>query len=186
MTVAPLTPARPNAAQPSDSELGVGGQHTLGELYDKFGGVAYSLAYTITSDRERAERVVTLSFATAWNDHEHSRAVPKQFLFSLLRAVRANAVAGKRTNRPETVVARFESSASPRHGSLEHAVSQALQQLPDAQRDVLALAYFGGLAVGDIATELRAPIGYVKENLQAAMRHLRTVLAEQPGRMVSA
>ncbi|HEV8362454.1 MAG TPA: sigma factor-like helix-turn-helix DNA-binding protein [Gemmatimonadaceae bacterium] len=188
MTVAPvtLTPARPNAAQPSDSKLGVGGRRTLGELYDQFGGIAYSLAYSITADRESAEHVVTLSFAAAWNEYARKRVAPQQFLFSLMSAVRANAVACKGTNRSEAAVARFDSSATGTNGgSVEHAVAHALQELPDTQRNVLALAYFGGLAVGEIAAELQAPMGYVKENLQAAMRHLRSVLTRRSSSVVS-
>ncbi len=188
MTVAPftLTPASPNAAQPSDSKLGVGSRRTLGELYDQFGGIAYSLAYSITADRERAERVVTLSFAAAWNEHERGRVAPQQFLFSLMSTVRANAVARRGTHRAETAVARFDSSATGTNGgSVEQAVAHALRELPDTQRNVLALAYFGGLAVGEIAAELQAPISYVKENLQAAMRHLRSVLTRRPTSVVS-
>ena len=184
MTVA-FTPARPNAAQPSDSKLGVGDPRTLGELYDQFGGVAYSLAYSITADRESAERVVTLSFAAAWKEHERGRAAPQHFFAALMCAVRANAIARRGASRPETAVARFASSASASNGSLEPAVSQALRELPDAQRDVLALAYFGGLAVGQIAAELQAPMAYVKENLQAAMRHLRSVLTRSSSSAVS-
>lgn len=173
MTVA-LTPAMPNATQPSD-KFGVGGRRTLGELYDQFGGVAYSLAYAITANREKAERVVTLSFAATW--HEHSHSAPREFFSSLVSAVRTNAVARKGAKRDNATMARFESShAAANSRSVERAVSQALEELPDAQRDVLALAYFGGLAVGEIAAALQAPMSYVKGKLQAAMRHLRSSL----------
>lgn len=175
MTVA-LTPAMPNAAQPSDKR-GEGDRRTLGELYDQFGGVAYSLAYSITANREHAERVVTRSFAATWNARRH--CAPLEFFSSLISAVRANAVARKGAN---AAVARFESSnAAANMGSVERAVSRALEELPDVQRDVLALAYFGGLAVGEIAAELQAPMSYVKENLQAAMRHLRSGLTRTSG-----
>jgi RNA polymerase sigma factor (sigma-70 family) len=178
MTVA-LTPAMPNVTQPSD-KLGVGDRRTLGELYDQFGGVAYSLAYSITANREHAERIVTRSFAAAWNERRDS--APREFFSSLISAVRTNAVARKGAQRANATIARFKpSNAAANRGSVERAVSQALGELPDAQRDVLALAYFGGLAVGEIAAELQAPMSYVKENLRAAMRHLRSGLTRQSG-----
>lgn len=178
MTVA-FTPALPNATQPSD-KLSLGDRRTLGELYDQFGGVAYSLAYSITANREHAERVVTLSFAATWNERRH--CAPREFFSSLISAVRTNAVARKGAPRANATIARFESSnAAANSGSVERAVSRALDALPDAQRDVLALAYFGGLAVGEIAAELQAPVSYVKENLQAAMRHLRSGLTRPSG-----
>lgn len=178
MTVA-LTPAMPNVTRPSD-KLGVGNGRTLGELYDQFGGVAYSLAYSITANREDAERVVTVSFAATWNERRHR--APREFFSSLISAVRTNAVARKGAKPANATIARFESSnAAANSGSVERAVSQALEELPDVQRDVLALAYFGGLAVGEIAAELQAPMSYVKENLQAAMRHLRSGLTRTTG-----
>ncbi|HEY7569054.1 MAG TPA: sigma factor-like helix-turn-helix DNA-binding protein [Gemmatimonadaceae bacterium] len=178
MTVA-LTPAMPNVTRPSD-KLGVGNGRTLGELYDQFGGVAYSLAYSITANREDAERVVTVSFAATWNERRHR--APRKFFSSLISAVRTNAVARKGAKPANATIARFESSnAAANSGSVARAVSQALEELPDVQRDVLALAYFGGLAVGEIAAELQAPMSYVKENLQAAMRHLRSGLTRTTG-----
>ncbi|MGH7710545.1 MAG: RNA polymerase sigma factor, partial [Gemmatimonadaceae bacterium] len=64
------------------------------------------------------------------------------------------------------------------------AVGRALRDLPDAQQHVLALAYFGGLGVGAIAAELQQPTSDVKASLQAALRHLRGVLAEYSSEMV--
>lgn len=173
-----LTPARPNSAQPSDPKLDEACPRTLGELYDQFGAVAYSLAYSITANSERAERVVTLAFAATWNEHARKRAPVREFFPALMNAVRAGAVEPRGAQR--VGVLRFEPSApATSNGSIEQAVSQALQELPDVQRNVLALAYFGGLAVGEIAAELQAPMTNVKENLLAAMRHLRSVLPQR-------
>lgn len=180
-----LTPAKPNVSQPSGPTLSAGGRRTLGELYDHFGPVAYSLAYSITRDRERAERVVTRAFAEAW-EAEGSRGSAQEFFAALMNAVRSNAVALRESRHVDAAIARFESAAvATGRGSPERAVFQALQELPDSQREVLALAYFGGLAVSEIAVELQTQVRYVRENLQAAMRHLRSLLSQRPSGKVS-
>ena len=60
-------------------------------------------------------------------------------------------------------------------------VRQALETLPEEQRRVLDLAYFGGYTQARIAEELGIPIGTVKTRTLAAMRKLRRSLSEDDG-----
>jgi len=55
-------------------------------------------------------------------------------------------------------------------------VREALGTLPPEQRQVLEMAYFGGLTQARIAEELEIPIGTVKTRTLAAMRKLRRAL----------
>jgi RNA polymerase sigma-70 factor (ECF subfamily) len=56
-------------------------------------------------------------------------------------------------------------------------VREALLALPDEQRVVLEMAYYGGETQAQIAEELGIPIGTVKTRTLAAMRKLRQMLA---------
>ena len=53
----------------------------------------------------------------------------------------------------------------------------ALKLLPDAQRQVLVLAYFGGLSQSQIAEPLALPLGTVKKRIRLGMGKLRGALA---------
>src|SRR5919197_359143 len=55
---------------------------------------------------------------------------------------------------------------------------EALQALPEDQRTVLEMAYFGGSTQAQIAEELGIPLGTVKTRTLAAMRKLRKALQE--------
>jgi RNA polymerase sigma-70 factor, ECF subfamily len=56
------------------------------------------------------------------------------------------------------------------------AMQHALHELPDEQRRVIVLAYFGGLSQSDIASHLGWPLGTVKKRVRLALQKLRTYL----------
>jgi RNA polymerase sigma-70 factor (ECF subfamily) len=51
-----------------------------------------------------------------------------------------------------------------------HAVRTMINELPEAQREVLTLAYFNGMPYQDVADTIGAPLGTVKSRLHAAIR----------------
>ncbi|MFD8002116.1 sigma-70 family RNA polymerase sigma factor [Streptomyces mirabilis] len=61
---------------------------------------------------------------------------------------------------------------------LSLAVARGLDELPDAQRQVLVLRFYADLSVRGIAEELGIPEGTVKSRLHSAVRALRVRLHE--------
>ncbi|NGO12108.1 sigma-70 family RNA polymerase sigma factor [Streptomyces sp. HC44] len=61
---------------------------------------------------------------------------------------------------------------------LSLAVAQGLDELPDAQRQILVLRFYADLPVRGIAEELGIPEGTVKSRLHTAVRALRARLHE--------
>ncbi|MBS2022762.1 MAG: sigma-70 family RNA polymerase sigma factor, partial [Deltaproteobacteria bacterium] len=55
---------------------------------------------------------------------------------------------------------------------------RALDSLPEAQRTVLELAYFGGLTGAQIAEKLGVPLGTVKTRVALGLAKLREQLAD--------
>jgi RNA polymerase sigma-70 factor, ECF subfamily len=58
------------------------------------------------------------------------------------------------------------------------AMMQALQSLPEEQRRVIVLAYFGGFSQSAIAEHLGWPLGTVKKRIRLGMQKLRTYMAQ--------
>jgi len=58
--------------------------------------------------------------------------------------------------------------------------SGALAGIPEAQRQVLLLAYFHGLSQSEIASRLDQPLGTVKSHARLGLRKLRTLLRSRP------
>jgi RNA polymerase sigma-70 factor (ECF subfamily) len=58
-------------------------------------------------------------------------------------------------------------------------VRAALAELPTEQREVLELAFFGGLSQTEIAARTGAPLGTVKTRALLGMKKLRQALREE-------
>ena len=61
------------------------------------------------------------------------------------------------------------------------AVRKAVDALPEKQRAILRLAYFGGLSSSEIARKLDLPIGTVKSRAASGLALLRTGFAARGG-----
>ena len=160
----------------------------LGELYDRFGRVAYGLARRILRDDALAEDAVQESFLTAWRTA--ARFVPERAKAStwLLTLVHRRAVdLVRREERRRTDV--LDERAEAAEGSSDEAVwlrferervQGALARLPDQQREALELAYYGGFTQAELAERLGQPLGTIKSRMFTGLSRLRELLTE-PG-----
>jgi RNA polymerase sigma factor (sigma-70 family) len=164
-------------------------------LYRRYSPAAYGLALRVTGQATLAQEVVHEAFMALWRgpeSYDPARGSFRSFFLSLVHhravdTVRREERLRRRTERALNLVEPTGEDVA--EGIVEEAwlvvrrreVRQALETLPEEQRRVLDLAYFGGYTQARIAEKLGIPIGTVKTRTLAAMRKLRRALSEDDG-----
>jgi RNA polymerase sigma factor (sigma-70 family) len=162
-----------------------GEEDALAALYDRFGRTAYGLALRVVRDPELAEDVVQEAFLSLWRSA--GRFVPERsragtWLLTLVHRRAVDLVRREERRRadpieiaPEAVDAAAEEAPWLR---LERErVQAALASLPDAQREAIELAYYGGFTQSELAERLGEPLGTIKSRMFSGLANLRELLA---------
>ena len=166
------------------AQVKAGDLDALAELYDRYTGPAYRLALSVCHDCVRAEDAVQEAFVSIWRSRATYRRGRSPVAPWLLTIVRHRAIdAGRRNDK--------HASRSAGDGRLErHASSQdvaaaveemadaerlrgLLAQLPEAQREVITLAFYGQMTHSEIAEHLDLPSGTVKGRMRLGLEKLR-------------
>jgi RNA polymerase sigma factor (sigma-70 family) len=167
-----------------------GDREAFRELYRRYGSAAYGLALRITAQPMLAEEVTQDAFLALWRTPEAfdpTRGAFRSFFLSLVHhravdTVRREERLRKRAERASNLEpVRGEDVADvvvedAYLGVRRKEVLEALAILSPEQRQVIELAYFGGLTQTRIAERLEIPVGTVKTRTLAAMRKLRRSL----------
>jgi RNA polymerase sigma-70 factor (ECF subfamily) len=164
----------------------------FGELYDRYNRLVFSVAYAILGDRTIAEEVTLDVFVRVWQraqTYQPERGKVSTWLVAIARHQAIDVLRWKKS-QPQAASLDWD-VASPHdkvvlHNPEERAelaqqrerVRAALAQLPDEQRQVLALAYFRGYTHSQIAEALGEPLGTVKTRIRLGMQKLRELLKE--------
>src|SRR5947199_5251748 len=181
--------SRRDANQPTDDALigALAGRDltALAVLYDRYGRVAYALAYRILGEPEAAEDVVHDGFLSAWRgagSYRSERGNVRGWLLSIVHHRAVDVLRRKTTFRPAPLeVAEQrpadEDTAEEATRNVEHAtVRAALEALPQAQRRTIELAYFGGYTHVELAEIMGVPLGTVKGRMRIGLQKLRRAL----------
>jgi len=170
--------------------LARGHESALAELYDRYGRVAYGLALRVLRDESLAEDAVQDAFLTLWRTAAAfvpERAKASTWILTLVHRRAVDVVRREDRRRAEPLDDERAVSAGGETPSVEDSallgfererVQRALAKLPDAQREALELAYYGGFTQSELAHRLGQPIGTVKSRMFSGLSRLRELLDE--------
>lgn len=192
--MSPIPPSLQSAEYALVARLAAGEERALGELYDRYSGMAYALACAIVTDPADAEEVVADAFSQVWRSaatFDGSRGSVVAWLSTIVRSRALDLIRSqkRRARVLDEAAAMSDETGSPGLStgseSPDRAVEQAeaqvmvrrsLNELPPAQRKVLELAYFAGMSQSEIASHLSEPLGTIKTRMRAGMEKLRHAL----------
>jgi RNA polymerase sigma factor (sigma-70 family) len=167
-------------------------ESALAELYDRYGRAAYGLALRVLRDPVLAEDAVQEAFLTLWRTA--ARFVPERskastWILTLVHRRAVDSVRREQRRRADSLERAAEPSVDGADEDVwlrlqRERVQEALRKLPDAQREALELAYYGGLSQSELAERLGQPLGTIKSRMFGGLSRLRELLGE-PGTEMS-
>lgn len=166
------------------SRLASDDQSALDEAYRAYSSRCKAVAMRTLADEALAQDAVQEAFLSLWH-HRAGLVVRAAGIGPWLVVVARNAA----LNIARTATRRARREAA--HAPVEHApdptaiaaanaeaagLRDAIDRLPDEQRAVIELAYFGGATLREVAARTGAPLGTVKRRAQLALARLARTL----------
>lgn len=163
------------------------------ELYDRHVARAFRVAGAVCPGVSWAEDVVQEGFLSIWRSRSSYRPEAGSFQAWAMRIIQNRAVDSLRRAGPTTRTTQIvdadeadlpDSTASSAEEAVIAAgdadsVRRAVGQLPDAQAQVITLAFFGQLTHTEIARQLDLPSGTVKGRMRLGLKKLQGELQRE-------
>lgn len=165
----------------------VGGEReALGELFVRHGARCLRRAHSVLRDAALAEDAVQEAFLDLWRtaDRFDAQRAPLAAWLCVLVHRRAVDVARREARRRalEGSLLAFPEDSNTTEEELllileRRRVRRAVDGLSEQQRQVVELAYYGGLTQSELAHRLGVPLGTVKSRTAAALAALALAVA---------
>jgi len=164
----------------------------LRALYDKCSSKLYGLAMRVVSNREWAEDVLQDAFITIWRiavDYRGTLSPPMAWMGLIVRSRALDFLRRRAAERDTQTQSLDDDMADTLAGDMPDpvntalaseqawALKQCLEQLENKQREVVSLAYLRDLSHGELAAQLRLPLGTVKTWIRRGLAQLRLCMA---------
>jgi RNA polymerase sigma-70 factor (ECF subfamily) len=151
-------------------------------LYDEYHRLVYGVAMRMLGDVAAAEDITQAVFLKIWSSPQLFEA--GNFSGWLVRMTRNRALDLLRSKsyRHEELPETKPADEMPEDTAFAHInadlVRAALKQLPDEQRELIEMGFFGGLTHEEMARRSGTPLGTIKTRIRAGLRKLRSSLQE--------
>jgi RNA polymerase sigma-70 factor, ECF subfamily len=163
----------------------------MGELYDRYGKLAFSVIFRIVRNQSTAEDLLQETFLRVWNRVQAFDADKGALGPWIITVARNRAIDYLRSldGRMAKSSLEIEKMESPRvFSNIESelfdkdrmaSLRGAFDKLTANQRMVIELAYFEGLSQSEMAERMKQPLGTVKTWVRAALKALRDEIGAQ-------
>lgn len=175
------------SGNPDDEELlarvGRADKAAFELLYTRYSRSIYSLVMGLLGELNAASEITQEVFLSIWQQavrYDSSRGSARSWILAVAHHKAVDGLRRKKVRTTQSLTQDTESGEDLVQVALgrvqaEH-VRQALTELSQPQRDVLVLAYYGGLTQQEISHRLDLPLGTVKTRMRDGLLKLRSRL----------
>ncbi|MGR3483795.1 MAG: sigma-70 family RNA polymerase sigma factor [Paracoccaceae bacterium] len=156
-------------------------------LYGHFAPRLKAFAMKGGTAADAAEDLVQDVMTTVWRKahlFDPARAGVSTWIYAVTRNRRIDLARRARHPEPEELPWGPEPDAAPEEAvTLQQEgerLSRALAELPQAQRDLIARAYWGEASQSEIAAATGLPLGTIKSRIRLGLERLRRRMADRP------
>jgi RNA polymerase sigma-70 factor (ECF subfamily) len=164
-----------------------GDQNAFAELYDMLSARVFGLILRVLVNRSQSEEVLQEVFLEIWQSASRFAPNKGQGRTWIMTIAHRRAVDRVRASQSSTdrdvraglrdIGVAHDSVAEQVELSIEgERVVDALSGLPEAQREAIVLAYYGGYSQNEISVLLGAPLGTIKTRMRDGLTRLRTAM----------
>jgi len=164
-----------------------GDQSAFAELYDMLSARVFGLILRVLVNRSQSEEVLQEVFLEIWQSASRFAPNKGQGRTWIMTIAHRRAVDRVRASQSSTdrdvraglrdIGVAHDSVAEQVELSIEgERVVGALSGLPEAQREAIVLAYYGGYSQNEISVLLGAPLGTIKTRMRDGLTRLRTAM----------
>ena len=185
----------PGAPSDVDLMLGIqsGDADALSQLYDRYSGIMKALILRIIHNETEADDLLQEVFMEIWNQAKNfsaEKGKPLGWMVTLtrrraidaLRKKQAYARAEERLQaEPERQPLAWVENATEKDieaGDTRVLMAKVINSLPEAQQQVIELAFFQGMSQREIAFHTNVPLGTVKTRLELGLKKIYDRLKE--------
>lgn len=160
-------------------------QSAFSYLYDNYSGALFGLIYKMVNDKELAEDILQEAFVKIWNNftsYDNIKGRLFTWMINLTRNLTIDTLRSKgykkqsKIRSDENSVNNVSDNSNVAGKFDAMGIRKQLTLLKGDQKQIIDLAYFGGLTQDEISKELGIPLGTVKTRMRAAILELRKIL----------
>lgn len=160
----------------------------LKQLYELSSSKLYGVAVRVVGNRSWAEDVLQEAFLTIWRiagDYRASLSPPMAWMCLIVRSRGLDFLRRRTSERADQALELDDALSDTMEGDSPNpmdtalageqawALHQCLSQLGNRQREVVSLAYLRDLSHGELAEQLKLPLGTVKTWIRRGLEQLR-------------
>lgn len=164
--------------------VAAGDQRAFAQLYDMLSARVFGLILRVLVNRSQSEEVLQEVFLEVWQSADRfapNKGQGRTWVFTMahrravdrVRASQASADRDVKAGLRDIGVAHDSVAEQVELGIAGQQVVTALGTLPDAQRETIVLAYYGGYSQSEIAVLVGSPLGTIKTRMRDGLTRLR-------------